>query len=459
MFSSIRNTLCSTGIAIIAFFSCIEFVSAQQGNWDDYYRNLQRNRQQYQSRQQDWYRQRQNEYRSRSVESQESYDGRRFVVQDPSYAPGFYDVQLPTGETVRMQIQRGEQEGPRLGRWERDDYSQAENIAHELEEALEDVEDRLNDIDHPLRRDAHRVHDQARDLENQFDSRSSLPDIQRKYAAFDEAWHHIVHDLQRSGGIDERLQRSIRRASDADEDLHRMLNLPDNAPRHGYDRPRAALLLDRIVQKLQELRDALSRDRSRGNRELQRQSDRALQSAQTLQRLVDNGQRLRLLVREYENFDQNLHAVSEAIRGARVDNRVRSIEGELSQLDAALHRELRLESPALNTRQQILELAGRIKGDSAEFSEELRYDLRRQRGGVIDLAEDFEREAGQLADRINDYRVDSDLVRNALRATLESWGRLEREMRRTRGVSQHTQIEYQQLNSNLDLLQRSLSRR
>ncbi|WP_166819977.1 coiled-coil domain-containing protein [Thalassoroseus pseudoceratinae] len=452
------KTITSITFVMIMFAGDLGIVHGQSENWDEYYRNLQRNRQQYQSRQRDWYRERQNEYRRRSVEPRENADGARFVVQDPTYEPGYYDVQLPNGETIRMQIQRTEQDGPRLRAWGRDDYSQAEDIAHELEEALEDVEDRLTDINHPLRRDVHRVHDQARDLENQFDNQSSLDEIQRKYASFDEAWHHVVHDLQRSDRLDDRLRRSIEKATVADEDLHRMLNAPEGVPRHGYDRPRAALLLDRIVQTLGQLQKELSRNRSRNSRDIARQTDRALRSAQSLQRLVDDGQRLRLLVREYENFDQNLHAVSEAVRRARVDNRIREIEGALSQLDAALHRELRLETPILTTRRQILELAGQIKGDSAELSEEYRYDLRRQNGGLIDLAEDFEREAGQLADRINDHNEGSDLVRNALRASTESWQRLERAMRRANGITQHTLVEYEQLESKFDLLRRSLER-
>lgn len=444
-------------ITTVLAVTCLESAQAQSGNWEDYYRNLQRNRQQYLSRERDWYRQRQNEYQSHSVEPRDSYDGRRFVVEDATAAPGYYDVQLPTGETVRMQIQRSEQDGPRLGRWEREDYSQAEKIARELREGLEEVDDRFSRIDHPLSDDIHRVHEQARDLEKQFDRRTAIPEIQQRYAAFDESWHHVVHDLQRSDRVDERLARAIERASEADEDLHRMLNMADGAPRHGYDRPRAALLLNSIVRTLDQLRDDLRRERGRGMAELLRQCERTLSSAQSLQRLVDNGNHLRLLVREYENFDRNLHGFSEAVRGTRVNRRVRDAEGQLSQLDAALHRELRLETPILTTRQQILELAGKIKGDSAELSEEFRYDLRQQRGGIIDLAEDFEREAGQLADRINDHNVRSDLVRNASRAAGESWQRLERALQRTNGITQYTIAEFQQLKSNFELLQRSLN--
>ena len=82
---------------------------------------------------------------------------------------------------------------------------------------------------------------------------------------------------------------------------------------------------------------------------------------------------------------------------------------------------------------------------------------RQQRGGIIDLAEDFEREAGQLADRINDHNVRSDLVRNASRAAGESWQRLERALQRTNGITQYTIAEFQQLKSNFELLQRSLN--
>ena len=84
-------------ITTVLAVTCLESAQAQSGNWEDYYRNLQRNRQQYLSRERDWYRQRQNEYQSHSVEPRDSYDGRRFVVEDATAAPG-----APAREGIKM---------------------------------------------------------------------------------------------------------------------------------------------------------------------------------------------------------------------------------------------------------------------------------------------------------------------------------------------------------------------
>lgn len=413
--SSLRVVVAGLAMALlVASAATAQYLPREE--WQSDYRNWQ---QQTGQRYDTW---RSTEPRSTSGDIRDLIDG--------NVRPGQYNVQLPLGLKLRVNVRDGGA-----------DYQQRPSqLAHELASVAAQLRSDLQQLRYLLAQGGFMntvrdVDDAMRELAAAMDlARRNRPvdEVAARIAEYDRVWHRLEERLVATTLAGPRAQQAVRNVRDGDAHLHRLIDL---RPTQGYDRLEVFAIVQRLEQRLGIVRDTLEREaRGYGYRQLVRDIDDAHDQARDLLEAVQQDEPYASVAQEFAQFDRAWHTVAESTTyDEAVARRQWETSREIHALDARLHELLELDAPMSRHRG---DLDTRL--DSlARYTEQL-YRMLRHRGGqidddLVDEAQDVYRAVRNAQQRIGDGRRNRGERRELLREIVEQWHDFEHRLEDLRG--------------------------
>jgi hypothetical protein len=221
--------------------------------------------------------------------------------------------------------------------------------------------------------------------------------LRERFLAFDEAWHHLAHDLADHDYLN---ASWLRREADAiaqnDHALHQMLRV-GSAPL--YDRVRVAALTRQLADATSHLlEDVKYEDEDDPQWEtVSRRVQRVQRLAADLHQAVAQNAPLNTIVDEYEEFDQTWHRLRAAAQQLPdIDRHLWKIGRRIDAIDVELHRELQVNSPVTIDPAQLRQLANSVARQAEHLEDDLRYGLGDRDRDAQRIADDFAAAARDL---------------------------------------------------------------
>lgn len=387
-------------------------------------------RDRWQSDYRDWQQQTTQRYDTwRSTEPRSTSGDIRDLI-DGNVRPGQYDVQLPLGLKLRVNVRDGGA-----------DYRQRPSqLAHELAQVAAQLHGDLQQLRYLLLRGGFR--DTARDVDQAMGELSAAMELARRnrpvdevaarIAEYDRVWHRVEERLVATTLAGPRAQQAVREVREGDAHLHRLIDL---RPTQGYDRLEVFAIAQRLEQRLAIVRDTLERDpRSYGYRQLVRDVDDAHDQARDLLEAVQQDEPYGSVTQEFRQFDRAWHTVANSSAyDAAVARRQWETSREIHALDARLHELLELDAP-MSRRHGDLD----ARLDSLARSTEQLYRFLRHRGREVDNrlvedARDVHQAVREAQQRVGDGHRNRGERRRLLEEITDEWHDFEHRLEDQRG--------------------------
>ena len=399
-------------------------VGAQNREWKEQNDRIQQNRADSEKRYERW-RLEQEQANQTWRDAPNNEKDRVLELPNSGLKPGQYNLRLPFGlGGVRLNVPDNPQAPKAAPGWDErtygDVYQRARKISDQLRELRRDLQ-KVGSAN--LIEEAGRIHGQGVEMANAAALRRPASEMRTQFAEFDQLWHPFSHRIGREADVGANVQRRVAVVNQLEDGLHQLIRISPAAP---YNRPLVAAL----TNELQVATDSLLKDlRIEPQRTFDLQTitmgaKRVKQHAIDLNATVIQNAPLATIVDEYEEFDRAWHRLLQQARvSPDVDAHVRRLARQVRQVDQQLHKELYVNVPVVNDRQQLIYLAAGISKSSEELADEVEAQSGRGKQDLVDEARTFAAAAQELKSMLSE-RPSAKAEQGAFTDLLDSWQRL-----------------------------------
>ena len=366
----------------VLLLSLFVLTPAAGGDFADFLRNWAERQQQFNRRQEDYNRRYDERYRRRDEPEPVGVPWRapleRILTPEQSgLQPGFYDVPLPSGERVRLNVR------PDGGRPAQPNAAQRRQILAEataLQSHIETVaravapvgDKQLESAAEKVQRAVRRMIDDVRDAD--------WEDARRESERFTESFRDLVTRLDRytvSPGVRGHIESASQIATRIDFALRDTDGRSaDGRPprlRVGYDRPQLLALTGTLADRGRRLERAFAADaRDWRSKALGRKVRRVRQGGEDLQEAVLDGADFDTLVEEYEQFDEDWHRLVDSVERLNLlSPQLLEAGREIWEIDWALHEVLLVGASYFPDRAAARHTLDRVASSARRLDREL----------------------------------------------------------------------------------------
>jgi hypothetical protein len=425
-------------------------VSAQSA-WEQYWSQLQQNRQMQSRRYDEWRRRQEQAYQQQRLPAEQAGRGDfRVELRDGGIPPGQYRLRLPFGLEARVQVQPPAV--PQSG-WGHGVYGQVFDLAQALGQDLRDVRYGIYQTQNPdLRQRVDATLAAAEQLRRGAAQREPDTALREQFREFDENWHRLAHALAAQEYLNASwIRRKAEAVSHRDEQLHQILQI-GQAP--VYDRLRVAALTRQLADATSHLLEDVEFE-ARDNPQAQlihRRARRVQQLAEDLEYAAAQNASFTTIVEEYEQFDESWHRLIRlAQQTPGISDHLREAGRRVAVIDRELHRELMVESPVMSVDPaQMRNLAASVVRQAEHLVEDLHYVGGRRNQEAVRRAEMFASAARRLQQRLSQSPQE---LRRVAERTENAWTELHDALHGLRGRdAEHVQEMGRALEEDFDRL-------